>query len=380
MRIAVHTSHYPYSENRPGYVSGGGERVAKSVSKELANRGHEVSVYTAAAGASERYYEDGVEVVRFRSLARIGETSVSPRQFLPIPDAADLIHVHNTTPPGVISGYLHSTRVGAPMVLTHHGNDRYVPNGSPIKRVLDYVYAEIMLDYILQRSAGISLPSETYLTESERLQRVQNKIRTIPNGIDISRYDRPETETQAEATFGLCSDDDVVVFLGDMIPKKGPDLLVDAANHLENVTVIVAGSGPLVKQCRDVATDSVILPGYISEETKIALLNRADLFCLPSRTHTEVFPLVLLEAYASRTPVVASDLGTFEGLIDETTGRYFPRDESTALAETISTLLSDKEKRTELSAGARKAAEDYRWPEIAKRYESMFEQVLQESK
>lgn len=380
MRIAVHTSHYPYSENRSGYVSGGGERVAQSVSRGLANRGHDVTVHTAAVDTAERYREDGVEVVRYRSFARIGKTSVSPGQFLPVTDAADVIHVHNTTPPGVISGCLHAASVKSPMVLTHHGNDRYVPDGSPVKRILDYIYAEQLLDYILQRSAAVTLPSEAYLSESERLQRVRSKISTIPNGINIAQYDRPETRSIAEGTFGLSPDDNVVVFLGDMIAKKGPDLLVDAAKRFDNATVVIAGSGPLLKQCRATAGDSVILPGYISEDIKIALLNRADVFCLPSRTHTEVFPLVLLEAYASRTPVIASDLGTFEGLITESTGRFFPRENAVTLAKTIRTFLANPKEREKLAAGAREAAEKYRWPEIAKLYESLFERTVEEAR
>lgn len=377
MNIAVHTSHYPYDDHRPGYVSGGGERVARSLAEAHAARGHEVTVYTASDRSPSRTRRNGVDVIRRRSIARIGDTSVAPGQFVPSRRQVDVVHVHNTTPPGVISGYLHARTVDAPLVLTHHGNDRYVPDGSLLKRALDYLYAERLLDHVLNAADHITIPSLPYLQESERLRRLGSKVSEIPNGIDVERYDRPETATSVADTFEVDPDDTLVLFVGDLIPKKGPDLLVEAATALDETTFVVAGDGDMLADLRRDAPDCVRLPGYVSEAQKIALLNRADLFCLPSRTRTEVFPLVILEAYASRTPVITSDLGTFDGLVTDETGARFEHDDVEDLVATIRDLSSSPQTTREKATKAREAAEQYQWPAIAERYETAFESVIE---
>lgn len=379
MHIAVHTSHYPYDEHVPGYVSGGGERVALAVSEAISARGHDVSVYTAAKGRSEMSTVEGVEVNRYMSLATIGSTSVSPGQFLPVREPVDVVHVHNTTPPGVLSGVLHAKVVDAPLVLTHHGNDRYVPDGSVIKRALDYVYAEKIVDRVLDAATAITIPSMSYIEESPRISRVRSKLTEIPNGVEVGEYDRPGTRGDAEESFGIEPNDDVVAFVGDMIRKKGPDLIVKAAETVSDVTFVVAGNGPLLEELRAQAPPNVVLPGYVSEASKVALLNRADLFALPSRTHTEVFPIVLLEAYASRTPVVASDLGTFDDLVSSDVGRRFVRENVESLASTIEGLFEGDSNLEMMAGNARDLAGEYEWSAIARQYESLFESVQTEN-
>jgi glycosyltransferase involved in cell wall biosynthesis len=272
---------------------------------------------------------------------------------------------------------MHAAAVDAPLVVTHHGNDQYVPTGSPIKRAADYFYANVLLDPILRITDRITLPSLAYLRSSSRLSRYEDKITEIPNGIYPEQYDRPDLAERANKKFGLSPADDLVFFVGNLIPKKGPDLLVEAAKNLpEGTRVVIAGSGPLLETLRNRSPEMVSLPGYVSEDDKIALYNRADVFCLPSRTRTEVFPLVVLEAYASRTPVVASDLETFDPFVKSDTDRRFESENIGALRAVIENLLSSEEDRSRLGQNARRTAQSYQWEEIVTEYETLFQTVI----
>ncbi|AUG47474.1 hypothetical protein BVU17_08075 [Haloarcula taiwanensis] len=377
MKISVHTSHFPYGSNREGYVSGGGEQVAHRVSKGLAGRGHEVTVFTASDDERSVSTEDGMKIVRYRSFGSIGNTSVAPEQFVPNSTETDLIHIHNTTPPGVISGLLHSMGSEAPVVLTHHGNDRFVADGTVIKMAIDYAYAEVILDHILDWVDQITIPSKSYVQGSDRLSRYKSKMIEIPNGIDMDDIHSPESATYAEETFDIASDRPMVFFIGDMIEKKGPDILVEAANRLDNsIQFVIAGDGPLLSDLRESGNPQIKFTGYISEKQKVALFNRADIFCLPSRTHTEVFPLVVLEAYASGTPVIASDLSTFDRFVtDQVTGLRFKTDDAQDLSENIEKIVSDCSKLSALSDNAYQAAKEYQWNSIIDQYEEAFREV-----
>jgi glycosyltransferase involved in cell wall biosynthesis len=377
VKISIHTSHFPYPTARDGYVSGGGERVAYRISRELAERGHEITVFTASSGRSSVSFEDGMRVVRYGSIGSIGNTSVAPRQFFPEFGSTDVIHVHNTTPPGVISGLLHSAVVDAPVVLTHHGNDRFVADGTVLKMALDYAYAELALDHILKRVDLITIPSMSYVEGSNRLSYHDSKLVEIPNGIDTDELYSPESATFAAEAFDLDPDLPLIFFIGDMIQKKGPDVLVEAATQFGgDAQFVIAGNGALLEDLSEYADEHILLPGYISEKEKIALFNRADMFCLPSRTHTEVFPLVVLEAYASATPVLASDLATFDRfVIDGVTGLRFQTDNAQKLSACINRLIDSPEELHTLSKNAQQTAENYEWNTIIDQYETAFRSV-----
>jgi glycosyltransferase involved in cell wall biosynthesis len=354
-------------------VSGGGERVAKSVSEGLAASGHDVTVHTSSYDKTKKESNiNNVRVCRCRSVASVGNTRFAPNQFIPNFSDTDIVHAHNTTPPGVISGYLHSRFTGSPLIITHHGNDRYVPEGSIIKKSSDYMYSELLLERILEYASIITLPSKTYASESQLIRKFSEKLEIIPNGVRTRMYNRPDLIETACEFLNISPNQDIVSFVGDIIPKKGPDLLVEAATSIDSEAIVVAGDGQMLDDLRENKPECVSLPGYVPEEVKIGLLNASKLLCLPSRIHTEVFPLVILEAYASGTPVVTSDLGTFSDIVSEKCGRRVPRDNATALATTVNNLLLDSERLEMMSKAAREESIKYEWKNLIERYESIF--------
>lgn len=374
MEIAVHVSNLPDAGSQR---RGGGIDVAYTVGRGLATRGHSVTIY--GSGVDDSGLSGGsLYVDAMTPWFEIGETPVTPKQFVPNRSKPDLIHAHNTTPPGMISAALHARFADAPLVVTHHGNDRYTPMGSVPSRFFDYLFSEKLLDVILRRTKLITIPSRSYLEESPRMRRYESKTREIPNGIDHEYVKSFDADNAVLDRFEVDEDNTLVLFVGSLSPKKSPGTLLDAASGLPpDVTVVVAGDGAQRAELEQGPPANVRVPGFVSEAEKFALYHRADVYCLPSVMHTEVHPISLLEAYATRTPVVVSDLATFERHVDDgETGLFFERGNVEMLREQLRTLAEDPSYKERLAEQAYERSLEYSWSEIIPEYERCLQSVL----
>jgi glycosyltransferase involved in cell wall biosynthesis len=144
------------------------------------------------------------------------------------------------------------------------------------------------------------------------------------------------------------SGNDYILFVGRLVPEKNPDLLVRAFRNVETDArlVLVGGSSysdDFSQTLRRLAAEDkrVVMPGYVYGEVLEALYSNAIGFVLPSSL--EGLPLTLLEAIASRLPVIASDIDPHVEVLEggSAGGRLFPNGDSTALTEAIRELLAN---------------------------------------
>jgi glycosyltransferase involved in cell wall biosynthesis len=157
-----------------------------------------------------------------------------------------------------------------------------------------------------------------------------------------------------------------VAFLGLFIAPKGIWELLDAAemvhNQVGNAHFIFAGDGPefaaLTRAVtRRQMTSYVSLPGWVTGEERLGIMEQTDVFCLPS--HSEGFPVSIVEAMSMSTSIVASDVGGIpEAIIDGEHGLLVPPEDSAALAQALTTLLQDPSLRKQLGEAAKKRAEE----------------------
>lgn len=130
----------------------------------------------------------------------------------------------------------------------------------------------------------------------------------------------------------------LVLFLGARRPYKGHDLLAAAAERVAAIrpdaTVLFAGPGERISE-----TETIVDLGEVDEETRAALLDAADLLCLPSES--EIFPSSFLEAWAAGTPVLASDIPPHVELVEAAGGGLLVRRDAAALAQAIVDALAD---------------------------------------
>ncbi|GIV85773.1 MAG: glycosyl transferase [Candidatus Roseilinea sp.] len=148
-----------------------------------------------------------------------------------------------------------------------------------------------------------------------------------------------------------------VLYLGRLEVEKGPTVLIESARALSNVSFQIAGSGRLEVMLRRRAAQlgNVRFMGQLTPEGARRALQTARLVVLPSTCH-DVAPLVLLEAFASGKPVVASAVGGIPEIVRHgETGLLVPPNDAAALAEAIAALYHDPAR----CAAMGRAARDY---------------------
>ena len=135
----------------------------------------------------------------------------------------------------------------------------------------------------------------------------------------------------------------------------------------EHVPATLTLIGPVPEDVAPLLLDDrgVRALGKVSEDEKAAQLARADVLCAPS-LGGESFGMVLTEAFAAGTPVVASDIAGYRDVVrDGLDGLLAPRGDARALAEALRALALDPARRARMAAAARERAERFAWPHVA---------------
>lgn len=200
------------------------------------------------------------------------------------------------------------------------------------------------------------------------------------NGIDAAAFTPGFGEqTTLEATLPG-NGRQLIGFIGRLTKQKAPDVLLAAFGSLEMdqpVHLLFVGDGPLRRQLEvqaEVLGVSAKTHFLGARNDVWAILNRLDLFVLPSRW--EGFPTVLLEAMSQNVPVIASDIpGNRELIIHGETGLQVLPNQPELLAAAIKTLLDDPVLARRLAINARTHASNYTLQEMASCYESVYRQV-----
>ncbi len=188
------------------------------------------------------------------------------------------------------------------------------------------------------------------------------KIVLIPNGVDINKFPKGETAR-----------DQIILFVASLIKRKGLEFLIRAFTGLilrfPSSQLIIIGEGPLRNSLEKMAsaqvnTSKIIFLGGQTQEQVSEWMRRAKIFILPSLE--EGLGVVLLEALASGTPCIGSNVGGIPDVISPDVGVLVPPADSQALQTAIETLLINEIDWLEYSRNARHRAErEYSWDEIA---------------
>ena len=198
----------------------------------------------------------------------------------------------------------------------------------------------------------------------------------IPNGVDVASF------ASAPRLDGYPRPGKTVLFLGRFDePRKGMSVLIGAlpavVERFPDVEILVVGHGE-VDELRDDAgplADHLRFLGQVTDAEKASALRSADVYCAPN-TGGESFGIVLVEAMAAGTAVVASDLDAFRRVLsDGDAGRLVPVDDSAALSAGLIEVLTDDALRTRLVDCATDAVQRYDWSVVAKQIMRVYETV-----
>jgi phosphatidylinositol alpha-mannosyltransferase len=191
------------------------------------------------------------------------------------------------------------------------------------------------------------------------------------NGVEIDTFAKAEPWP---------TDGPTILFVGRHEPRKGLSVLLDAMGELPaGVTLWIGSDGPETEalKARTAGDPRIEWLGRISDEEKARRLRAADVFCAPS-LRGESFGVVLLEAMAAGTPVVASDLPGYANVARQ--GRdalLVPPGNAPALAAALRRLLTDRELAEELVASGERRAAEFSMERLAEVYLDLYQRVIE---
>jgi glycosyltransferase involved in cell wall biosynthesis len=211
----------------------------------------------------------------------------------------------------------------------------------------------------------------------------KENVTTIPNGIDLDRFNPGLNSAQIEDTLGL-QDEHILLFLGRVRREKGVDLAIKAlpelAKRVGPVKLVIVGEGDFSDEVRPLAEslgvgDQVLAVGKIAEELVPVYHSMADVFLMPS-TRWEALPLSLLEAMASGKVVVASEVGGIPSVVrDGLNGILVQKGSLESLVEGCVRALSPSS--AEVPVNARRTAEEqFDAKKMVDRVSNLYEQVV----
>lgn len=207
------------------------------------------------------------------------------------------------------------------------------------------------------------------------------RIVTIPNGINLARFDpsNASAKKRVRENFNIPADAKLVLFVGSQYRLKGLEFAIRALAEMETPAYLLVVGGDSIAPFKRLADqlgvgDRVVFAGARNDLPSI--YPAADAFVLP--TLYETFALVCVEAMASGVPVLACPVGGIEDYLRNGENGFHIKRESRDIAAKLDLVLNEPQLRQRLSAGGLATAQDYAWSKIARQYLNLFDDVLAE--
>ena len=292
----------------------------------------------------------------------------------------DLVHAHWTISGGaaLLGRWMHRK----PLLMTVMGSDIFQvprhPIGAAVTRTIlnrvDRVTA--LSDALKQATVAVSGDGED-----------ADKVEVIPLGIDLARFVPPVPDTRHDiAQDGVTQEPHIILFVGFLIQRKGVRYLIEALSLLPvdspPYRLVIVGEGPEEDALRrQVAAlglaDRVEFVGFQPQVVVGEWMRRARVFVLPSLEEGQ--GAVLVEALASGTPAIASDVDGMREVVTSEVGLRVPAADPPALARALQQMLTDDATWQQRSVLARqRAVTFYDWDKLGARYVELYARMMHE--
>ena len=345
----------PYSLDVPGGV----QTHVLGLARALIAMGHEVDVLAPSAGAASLpdFVTSAGRALAVPYNGSVARVAVGPRSYTRVRrwlagHRFDVLHLHEPTTPSL--SVLALQLADGPVVVTFHtATERsraLSAFGGVLRPLMEKVTARIAVSPLARRV---------------QVQHLGGDAVEIPNGVDLTADGLPRAVPARGATVG---------FLGRFDePRKGMAVLLDAVRALAperpdlRVLVVGRGDAAALRRAAGPVADRLDVLGPVDDVTKAAALRRMDVFCAPN-TGGESFGMVLTEAMAAGTPVLASDLDAFRAVLGDA-GELFAAGD---LPARLAALLDDPVRRAACAAAGRARAAEFAWPVVAASVERVY--------
>ncbi len=376
MRIALVS---PYSWTYPGGVT----RHIEALAERFQEEGHHVRVlapfdspdrFSAILHRGARpqpldapdYLVSLGRTIGFKANGAVSNLSITPYGIATMQKELrtgryDVVHIHEPVAP--MTGWVAADSTRLPLVGTFHSySDKRLPNAAAnffgARRVLNRLHVRIAV-------------SEAAAWTGRRW--FGGHYRIIPNGVRVA------SDRAAVAASRPIGDRLRLVFVGQAVERKGLPLLLRAFEALrEHIPTELTVIGPSPEELAPLMLDprGVRMLGKVDEEEKRRVLEESDVLCAPS-IGGESFGMVLTEAFAAGTPVVASDIAGYRDVVrDGVDGVLVAPGDAQALAEALRDLWDEPERLRAMARAASNDVERFAWPRVAAEVLGAYEDAI----
>jgi len=360
---------------------GGQERCVQSLGRALVKLGHEVVVFTSNFPKGKKYEViDGIKVYRFDMLSKPLGNPIIPGMLSSLIKKCgefDVIHVHNEHSFASNICALVKTYFKMPLIVSCHGQLKF---DSSFKDLIERIYSKTVGSLVFKKADRIIALSNLDKEYVSSLGIQPDKISVIPNGVDLSRYHNPMPLKLRDFDF---EGKRVVLFVGPIIRRKGPHILIQAipkiVKDFPDVVFLFVGEGNFKEEAEKLASILHVekwthFTGRISDLKLAQAYRRSDFFVLPS--FSEGVPYSILDAYVFSKPVVSTLTPCIaEYLVNN--ALLIPTGDVDALASAIRLLLTDEKLAKKLSENGRRLVEmRFNWDVVVKRILQVYNEVI----
>jgi len=325
------------------------------------------------AGVKVRFYVEDMLFFKYIGCATVAKTLYREIASLEgvevswkgLPGRADLIHYHTFGPLAMLNRRMARGKT----VLTAHSTPRVNLDNIALARFINKRYPKIYrkFDHIIT----ISQPC----TDEVTAMVPDIPVTCIPNGVNRTYFQRDNEKRAAfRERFGIPEDQEVVLSVAQLTPRKGLYDFIALARMLPEKTFVWVGGFPYgalskdwtrIRRLKRRCGENVIYPGYVKEI--VSPYSAADLFFMPS--YAETFGLVIMEALSCSLPVIARDISEFHDIFGENILYFRSREDAAS-------LIDDSGRLASCAAGARAFTEKFDIRDIAQRHLALYRELV----
>lgn len=381
----------------PAWAYGGIARIVYELSRGLAAKGHEVTVYTTDVYDRKRRLNIGknnpvdIKGIKTYYFKNINNKLAYDYRFFLTPkiisvarkeiSSFDVIHLQEYYAFQNVIIHHYAKKYNIPYVLNAHA--AFCPahrrHKSKAKKIFTHLFGKRILSDLSKAIA---------LTPEEKNQFLmmgidKDKIKIIPNGIHLSEFTNLPRKGAFKEKYSIPKNTKIVLFLGRLHKIKGLDLLVRSfyrlTKSISDIKLVIAGPDEgylstinrLVKKLG--LEKKVLFTGGVYQKEKLSAYVDANVFVLSS--YSEGFSITVLEACASGTPVVITDRCNIPEVADYKAGFVVKCDEN-EIEKALYEILSNDELRKKFSEnGKRIVKEKFTWDKVIGQVEEVYKEV-----
>ncbi len=396
MNILLVTPDYPPN-------CGGGGVVAMHLAQGLVNKGHKVSVLAGSYDIKNKiHYEEnnGVKIIWIPLMHILIELKI-PQLIYSLPPSLksiyflkqidynqyDVIHLF-AFPTHLLVDIVNIISNNKKIILTIHAFPEYVSKEGPASYIIKSFYKFYLKTlgwYIINKSQTITTISHSTAKAAIQLGIPKNKLKIIPNGIEIKKY-VPSDLTNFNKKYNISEKDLLILSIGRITWHKGFEYsliamkqIFDAAINIKYIIIGDVIDDTYYTKLKKITSDldienTVIFSGYVDESTKISALSRCSIYLAPS-LH-EGFGLTILEAMAMGKSIIATNVSGHKDILEHMkTAIMISTKNPNEITQSVKKLVANDTLANYLGNNCKNQIKKFDWSAIIEKYYSSYKEV-----